>query len=340
VIPLVVSAMTSVEAGIRQVVSYQKLADHKGPNLHWVVNKDVIVQHEGVTMIGLTYKDRGFAKFVGADLSITNPMRLYTWLDELKQLRNNITTQHIIAAQSESDGFRVGGRLNRQKFITKVPQTVTIELPSFNVGSDHIDAISLKIKAEVCCATPVSVEFTTDSITYVRHAMNASKLDPNDDGEAPRKRSKHADRMSTLIGSKGARSIKKKGLLRAVGATFTDEDGRLRLRSIATSSSDIAALQSAFARARAPRAGGHDDDTMSAHVAGADAEAICTDSASEAERVMSPQLEAEAIDVTDAPDASDARNAPDADAHSSNCSASDVPVGHPRMNSAWHHIFK
>ena len=319
--------MAVIEFGTRHVVSIKLTPTSKTTN--WLLDAGDVISLEGVTMVALTHSsDRGFAKFIGADMNASNPLRLYTWLDSLKQLRNEAVTQLLRTAQADADGFRDGGRLHRNKYASKIAQTVTVQLPGLTDGSDQINGISLKLKTEVVSSTPVFVECTPDTLAYIRHAMIASKLDPNVSDGVPRKRSKHDDRMSALVGTKGALSIVKRGRQR-VGATSKDEDGRTHTKSYATNSRDPDELKHAFELAIAPPDAlvkmelPPDEDANAAH-----------DDAPDASDNEAADRVGTAVTITS--NARDADADPQVSCASSSASSSVAPAS---LHSKWGHIF-
>ena len=60
----------------------------KGNTQYWTPSDDAIRVIDGTPFIALQAKDRGFAKFCGADLKQSSPMKPFKWLQTATAARN------------------------------------------------------------------------------------------------------------------------------------------------------------------------------------------------------------------------------------------------------------
>ena len=58
---------------------------------------------DGAQFTTLRHGDRGLAKFVGASLGVSNPLRQYAWLDVAKSARNRVVDKLLEALALAQD---------------------------------------------------------------------------------------------------------------------------------------------------------------------------------------------------------------------------------------------
>ena len=90
----------------RLVVEYATDGSRGKISREWVVpserTRDVQIEDRGYRFITVSYHgDRGFARFCGADVSKSNPMVNYTFLDALMSIRNKASNEALDAIACE-----------------------------------------------------------------------------------------------------------------------------------------------------------------------------------------------------------------------------------------------
>ena len=111
------------------------------------------------------------------------------------------------------------------RYAAQLPPSIPVTLPNVSYKSADCGAITMNIKTEANQMTKLAVELTNENLRYIRVAMLASR---RDDSEAPpRKKAKHAERISTITGVKYAT---RKGLNR-VAVPYQGDDGKTRYRT-------------------------------------------------------------------------------------------------------------
>ena len=214
------SAMGSeIEIASRLVISHNK-------NQHWVPDTEDISMVGDAQFITLRHGDRGLAKFVGASLGTSNPLRQYAWLDTAKSARNDVVDKLLEAlAAAQDPAFVPGGRYKRSKYEEHLPATVSVHLPLVEHGGESVGPMAMRAKAVPWCHQAFSVERTPENMAYVRVAMMASRVASTSD--TPRKRPVHADRLCAITGVSGV-FVKAKRLC----TSYRDGDGKRRSKSV------------------------------------------------------------------------------------------------------------
>lgn len=167
----------------------------------WVLDKEDVIKVGGKTFLGLRHSDRGFAKFVGAASNQSNPLKPYVWLDELRALRNSAVNTLLEAAATERDPTHVSGKKTvRSKYESNLPRTIKVKLPIVELNDTTVGPLEVTMKCAVNPLNVIVLEASVENLAYVRAAMQASKVEGD---EAPRKRPRHTDRLSTTTGVHG-----------------------------------------------------------------------------------------------------------------------------------------
>ena len=161
----------------------------------WVISDRQVI--DSVDFITLTRRDPGFSRFVSG---VVNGIRDMTFLDTFRRLRTQASLELASPNQPEEVLFEAAASKNRkaqrakrtevQELMDKgeANKTVPVELPSIDLeDGTHIPGITVTCKTCINIQENVTVELSTEMLTYVKHAMEHS-LQPQS-----RKRSSSCD---------------------------------------------------------------------------------------------------------------------------------------------------
>lgn len=224
----------------RTVAEY---TDSKNKVGHWVPPLARLSTHDGATFVKLGYTgDRGFAKFCGAPMGMTNPLRAYNWLGTAVKLRDAAVDEIIDKLTMEQDvTHRPGSKVkNKEAYASKLPATVDVALPAVAFDGTTVGPLTVRVVAEIGARVSISIEATEDALGYVRVAMAASK-----GAATPRARPAHTERFSAKTGVKGVYLIKKRGSLQV---RRCNEDGKIthKHQKVKEGAPDVAAVANAL----------------------------------------------------------------------------------------------
>jgi hypothetical protein len=140
----------------------------------------------GIDFVRLTKRDGNFCSFLGAYEGRSRSKEWVTsseFLDKLRQLRTEASMRECLGGTTVLfDDPAASGRAKRRARNAdkehredEAPCFVVIHLPAFNTAEGHaVDAIDLKVKADVDLRSCVSVELSETALLYVREAMRAA----------------------------------------------------------------------------------------------------------------------------------------------------------------------
>ena len=129
-------------------------------NLQWVVPCDRVTKVDGAKFITLSYSgDRGVAKFCGADMSQSNPLKSYDGLAMIHKLRDDACKQLLDTVASaklfnHSPGDEVKGK---HLLLDDIATAVEIEDPALALGDDSIDALRLRVLSAIDPRQPSAI---------------------------------------------------------------------------------------------------------------------------------------------------------------------------------------
>ena len=193
-------------------------------NVQWIVPCDRVTTVDGAKFITLSYSgDRGFAKFCGADMKQSNPLKLHDGLALMLKLRDDAMQQLLQPVAAEKLVCHTHGDLTlKEKAMLQddIASVVEIEVPALVLGDESIDAFRLRVLSAIDPRKPIAIEATPLNLSYVRLAMRASVASS---GAIKRSRPKHAERLCAQSGING---VMKLGANR-VRVTATNPDGRV-----------------------------------------------------------------------------------------------------------------
>ena len=229
----------------RLVIAYTPSPDAK--EQLWVPPTDKITTIGNKTFIEVGYSDRDFARFCGGDMSASNPLKQFKWLDEALKLRETVVDVELDQIARTKVVTHVPGKRikNKDALAEFLPDTVTIDVPHVSVGGEEMGPCRLTVAPEVCTFRHMRFECTDEALRYVRLAMIASKTTACD-----RARPCHADRLSARTGIKGVYATKGNRVTYA----YQDEEGRRTTASLkATLSTPVPELANLCKRLKTHR---------------------------------------------------------------------------------------
>jgi hypothetical protein len=196
---------------------------------HWIPEDDTLQELNGKTFITIGHSNRAFARFCKGNMSLTNPLKTYKFLDELVKLRASIVEDHLDKLATEKLINHVAGRPVNQKvtFVDHLPKYVTVSLPEVQFGGETAGPITMDIVTEIHSKRKLAIECTDTALHYVRFAMQASVTE-----EIQRARPAHAERLSANTGIKGVHTHFKKGDTHIVRCRVPDADGRITTKCV------------------------------------------------------------------------------------------------------------
>ena len=196
-----------------------EFATKKGNTQYWIPADGDMRVIDGVQFVALRAKDRGFAKFCGADMSQTSPLKKFKWLHTATTARTQ-AMRKIIDKCSEDQvlGWKQGQRVNAPSL--SLPETVNVALPMVNEATP---AMTIAFASEPDSKRNLMVPMEPATLAYVRGAMFASKS-----AIAVRSSTRHADRMSAQT---GIRSVWKSQGGKRLVHHFMNEDGKKQVVS-------------------------------------------------------------------------------------------------------------
>ena len=201
--------MSTIAVSERLVVEWQE----KNHSNFWIVPEDRVQEVAGSKFITLSYSgDRAFARFCGADMSKSNPLKDFGWLEDAKKLRDVAVNAELDKLASQKlVGHKTGKRLlleTKQQPAESMPRTITVCAPELTTGDTKVDACDLRMLVDVDPRNSVSVVAEPGALSYIKHAMCISKQNA-DANAALRARPKHVDRLVNATGVLGVHSAGK-----------------------------------------------------------------------------------------------------------------------------------
>ena len=197
----------------------------------WIVPAERVHEVDGSKFITLSYSgDRAFARFCGADMNKSNPMKDFGWLEDAKKLRDVAVNAELDKIASQKlVGHKPGKRLpleTKQQFAESMPKTARVCAPELTHADTKVDACDLRMLVDVDPRNSVAVAAEPGALNYTKHAMYISKTNA-DANAALRARPKHADRLVNVTGVQGVHSAGKaaSGSQRVV-ARFENDEGK------------------------------------------------------------------------------------------------------------------
>ena len=149
------------------VVHGGELSPNKNP---WIV--DDVETIDDILFIPLEKKNRGFARFVTGSCA---GLRDLNYLDKLRKMRNDTRMASLSAAEGPAMFGRVQSKYQKRKDSAKLrlqaPQPyVSLDLPSFVYEDKMVEGITLRVKNTDSFSRGVVVEFSPESLQYIRLA--------------------------------------------------------------------------------------------------------------------------------------------------------------------------
>ena len=72
------------------MIEYRDKASDVSKRSQWTPPHSSLTEIDGNQYVTVGYSDdRGFARFCGGDISLSNPLKFHTWLHDAKRLRND-----------------------------------------------------------------------------------------------------------------------------------------------------------------------------------------------------------------------------------------------------------
>jgi hypothetical protein len=217
--------MVSVTAERRVVLSCTSEDFGRHGVYDWVPPTEKIQTHNNFDFVAVGYHcDRGFARFLGADMKESNPLKNYTWLNDAIQMRSHSVNQLLERVATDKLLNHVAGSPVKQRgyLADFLPKFVEITAPAITFEGTTLGPCTFKVITEVYENRQMSIEST--AFAYVRHAMRASV-----GVEVTRARPSHDARLSASTGVKGVTKVKRN----RVEFKFQNDDGKVQRKSIA-----------------------------------------------------------------------------------------------------------
>ena len=89
----------------------------RGKDQVWVIDPEHIVERDGSQFVYVGYTDRDFARYVGGEMSASNPLKKFTWLEEAQKLRKDACDVELEKVAIQKDLTHVPGTPVKHKKI-------------------------------------------------------------------------------------------------------------------------------------------------------------------------------------------------------------------------------
>ena len=137
--------MANLSITKRLVVEYE---DSAGKAQVWLP-KTMEVADE--TFIEVGYSDRGFARLCEGDVNTSNPLKLFTWLEQARQLRTEKVNVLLDIIATEKNHTHIAGSplKNKDQLAEFLPPVVTISAPEVTVADVTEGPCEIRVVTEV-----------------------------------------------------------------------------------------------------------------------------------------------------------------------------------------------
>jgi hypothetical protein len=194
--------MDAVTVQTRLVVEYRDTTSDASKASQWCPPLSNVTEIDGNQYVTVGYSgDRGFARFCGGDVKLSNPLKFHTWLEDAIKSRNDAVAIVLDKVAEEKLLGYVKGQTIRNKrkhFAEFVPEVVKVTFPAVKFEGTEVGPCEFNVKFEFEPNVSFAFECTELAVGYVRVAMLASK-----GASTERARLKHDARLSTRTGVSG-----------------------------------------------------------------------------------------------------------------------------------------
>ena len=154
VLPTIISTQTTIQGGCLKKAA-------------WV--PDEVLTIDGSLYLGLSYQDRGLARYCGIDCSVSHPLSSFRFIDDLRGLRNTKVSE--AKATRDAKMYAEAG----EPVDDDVIAFVNLKLPAISYGEEKADETELKVISEPKPNKIVFFELTAKNLDYIRLAMLSSR---------------------------------------------------------------------------------------------------------------------------------------------------------------------